>query len=448
MAQLDQLFKIMVAQGASDLHLSSGSPPFLRLHGEMVKLEHPELNNEAVQALVFEILSEKQRRLFVENWELDCSYAVNGLGRFRCNVFMQRRGLGAVFRVIPEKIKTVQELGLPEMVSKLMETPRGLILVTGPTGSGKSTTLAAMLHTLNMTERQHILTVEDPIEFVHENQMSLFNQREVSSHTKSFANALKAALREDPDTMLVGEMRDLETISLAITAAETGHLVFGTLHTNSAAKTVDRIIDAFPDTQQAQIRVMLSESLRGVVAQTLFPRHDKPGRVAAIEILLNTFAVSNLIREGKTFQIPSVMQTSAGDGMMTFESHLKVLVGEGKVSRENAENFLGRALKDVGGSHGASSSSSKPAATPAPKPAATASRTVDSRPTAPPTGTRPAAPATGAPAHAAAAAKPSAPPKPAADSGITIHSTEEESPASQAVASLKNFVFGGGKKTG
>jgi twitching motility protein PilT len=346
MAQIDHLFKIMVAQNASDLHLSSGAPPFLRLHGEMVKLDHPDLNNEGVQALVFEILTEKQRRLFVENWELDCSYAVPGLGRFRCNVFMQRRGMGAVFRVIPEKIKTIQELGLPEILNKLIQIPRGLILVTGPTGSGKSTTLAAMLHTINMTERQHILTVEDPIEFVHENRMSLFNQREVSSHTKSFANALKAALREDPDTMLVGEMRDLETISLAITAAETGHLVFGTLHTNSAAKTVDRIIDAFPEAQQAQIRVMLSESLRGVVAQTLFPRADQPGRVAAIEVLINTFAVSNLIREGKTYQIPSTMQTGAADGMMTFESHLKTLIAAGKVTKEAADNFLGRTTKE------------------------------------------------------------------------------------------------------
>jgi twitching motility protein PilT len=353
MAQIDQLFKIMIAQNASDLHLSSGSPPCLRLHGEMVKIDHPELDNAGVQSLVFEILSEKQRRLFIENWELDCSYAVKGLGRFRCNVFMQRRGMGAVFRVIPEKIKTVQELGLPDTLMKMIEVPRGLILVTGPTGSGKSTTLASLLHTINMTRKEHILTVEDPIEFVHENQQCLINQREVSSHTKSFANALKAALREDPDIMLVGEMRDLETISLAITAAETGHLVFGTLHTSSAAKTVDRIIDAFPEAQQAQIRVMLAESLRGVVAQTLFPRADKPGRVAALEILLNTFAVANLIRENKTFQIPSVMQTSAGDGMMTFETHLKQLVGEGKVAPDVASQFIGRDIeKDKNHGHG------------------------------------------------------------------------------------------------
>jgi len=439
MAQIDQLFKIMVAQNASDLHLSAGAPPFLRLHGEMVKLEHPVLNNDGVQSLIFEILTEKQRRLFIENWELDCSYAVEGLARFRCNVFMQRRGMGGVFRVIPEKIQTVQELGLPETIQRLIEIPRGLILVTGPTGSGKSTTLAAMLHTINMHEKQHILTIEDPIEFVHENRMSLFNQREVSSHTKSFANALKAALREDPDTMLVGEMRDLETISLAITAAETGHLVFGTLHTNSAAKTVDRIIDAFPEAQQAQIRVMLSESLRGVVAQTLFPRADKPGRVAALEILINNFAVSNLIREGKTFQIPSVMQTGVSDGMMSFEMHLKKLVAEGKVSQENADNFLGKKKKDEdrnplnvpsgGGGHSQQPAQQQTASRPAPKPTAPPQRPA----TAPP---RPVAPAE--------------------DSGIKILSTEDApaKPAKPAAAAepatgLKGFVFGGGgKKTG
>ncbi len=414
MAQIDQLFKIMVAQNASDLHLSSGSPPFLRLHGEMVKLDHPALTNEAVQALVFEILTEKQRRLFVENWELDCSYAVQNLGRFRCNVFMQRRGMGGVFRVIPEKIKTIQELGLPDILNRLVQFPRGLILVTGPTGSGKSTTLAAMLHTINVAERQHILTIEDPIELVHENRESLFNQREVSSHTKSFANALRAALREDPDTILVGEMRDLETIALAITAAETGHLVFGTLHTNSAAKTVDRVIDAFPEAQQAQIRVMLSESLRAVVAQTLFPRADQPGRVAAIEILINTFAVANLIREGKTFQIPSIMQTSVSDGMMSFEMHLKKLVAEGKVSKENADNFLGKAKDNT-----------SPLATSEPQ-----------KPSAPPT--RPSAAPTKAP--------PIAQQQNATGSGIVIHSVEDSKPATSS--GLKGFVFGGGKKAG
>ncbi len=345
MAEIDKLFTIQVAEGASDLHLSAGSPPSLRLHGEMHRLSHPSLTNENVQALVFEILTEKQKRLFVENWELDCSYQLPGVGRFRCNVFMQRRGLGAVFRVIPEKIKSASELGLPPGLMDLINVPRGMVLVTGPTGSGKSTTLAALLHTINLERKEHIITIEDPIEFVHENNQCLINQREVSSHTKSFANALKAALREDPDIILVGEMRDLETIHLAMTAAETGHLVFGTLHTNSAAKTVDRIIDVFPEAQQAQIRVMLAESLRGVVAQTLFAREDKPGRVAALEVLVNTPAVGNLIREGKTFQIPSAMQTGADSGMLTFETSVSKLAREGKISQATCDNFLGRKKK-------------------------------------------------------------------------------------------------------
>lgn len=345
MAQIDQLFRLMVEHDASDLHLSSGSRPYLRQNGEMVQLEHDVLSNEDVQSLVFEILSEKQKRQFVENWELDCSYSLHEVARFRCNIFMQRRGLGAVFRVIPTEIKSVAELGLPEAIKKLIDVNRGLILVTGPTGSGKSTTLASLLHTINLERREHILTIEDPIEFVHDNRMSLINQREVSSHTKSFANALKAALREDPDIILVGEMRDLETIELAMTAAETGHLVFGTLHTNSAASTIDRIIDVFPVDQQAQIRVMLSESLRGVIAQSLFKRLDKPGRIAAIEILINTPAISNLIREGKTFQIPSSMQTGASSGMLTFEKYLGDLVAQGKVSNDEASAFLGKKIR-------------------------------------------------------------------------------------------------------
>lgn len=343
MAQIDEYFKIMVEKGASDLHLTSGSTPRLRLHGKMEPIHNTVLQNKEIQALVFEILTEKQKREFVENWELDCSYQLTGLGRFRVNVFMQRRGLGAVFRVIPEELKTAEELGLPPAALDLIDTSRGLILVTGPTGSGKSTTLASLIHTINMTKKEHILTIEDPIEFVHENRMSLVNQREVSSHTKSFANALKAALREDPDIILVGEMRDLETIELAMTAAETGHLVFGTLHTNNAAKTVDRIIDVFPEGQQAQIRVMLAESLRGVIAQNLFPRADKPGRVAALEILKNTSAVSNLIREGKTFQIPSAMQTGGRDGMITFETSINKLIQEGKLDKNIGMTFLGKA---------------------------------------------------------------------------------------------------------
>ncbi len=342
MATIDELFKLMVEQKASDLHITSGAPPYLRLHGNMVPLNYRELSNQDIQGLVFEILSEKQKKTFVEKWELDCAYHVPGLGRFRVNVFMQRKGLGAVFRVIPEKILTPHELNLPPAIMDLIEADRGLILVTGPTGSGKSTTLAALIHHINMTREAHILTVEDPVEFVHTNIKSLVNQREVGSHTKTFANALKAALREDPDIMLVGELRDLETISLALTAAETGHLVFGTLHTNSAAKTIDRIIDVFPSGQQQQIRAMLSESLRGVVAQTLFSRADGQGRVAAYEILRNTKAVSNLIRENKIHQIASAMQTGTQNGMVLFEKYIDDLVKTGKVSANDARTFLGK----------------------------------------------------------------------------------------------------------
>ncbi len=342
MATIDELFKLMVEQKASDLHITSGAPPYLRLHGNMVPLNYRELSNQDIQGLVFEILTEKQKKTFVEKWELDCAYAVPGLGRFRVNVFMQRKGLGAVMRVIPEKILSPQELNLPSAIMDLIDADRGLVLVTGPTGSGKSTTLAALIHHINMTREAHILTVEDPVEFVHQNIKCLVNQREVGSHTKTFANALKAALREDPDIMLVGELRDLETISLALTAAETGHLVFGTLHTNSAAKTIDRIIDVFPAGQQQQIRTMLSESLRGVVAQTLFSRADGQGRVAAYEILRNTKAVANLIRENKIHQIASTMQTGTSSGMVLFEKYIDDLVKTGKVSANDARTFLGK----------------------------------------------------------------------------------------------------------
>lgn len=344
MAKIDQLFRIMFEKGASDLHLAAGASPSLRLHGEMVALEFPALSNEEVQFLVFEILNEKYKKNFIETWELDCSYTLAGVARFRCNVFMQRKGLGAVFRIIPEKIMTMEELNLPQAIHQLLDCSKGLICVTGPTGSGKSTTLAAMINHINETQRCHILTIEDPIEFVHPNIKSLVNQREVHGHTKSFANALRAALREDPDIILVGEMRDLETIQLALTAAETGHLVFGTLHTNNAHKTIDRIIDVFPQESQAQIRVMLSESLRGVVAQALLPREDKPGRCAAIEVMVNTKAISNLIREGKTFQIPSTMQTGRMEGMITQDNAIEDLIKKGWISKKTGAEFLGKPI--------------------------------------------------------------------------------------------------------
>lgn len=342
MAAIDDLFKIMVEQGASDLHITSGAPPFLRLHGRMMPLNYKELNSQEVQGLLFEILTEKQKKSFVEKWELDCAYTLQGVARFRCNVFMQRKGLAGVFRIIPEKIKSAQELNIPQGILDLLDCDRGLILVTGPTGSGKSTTLAAMIHEINLSSESHIITVEDPIEFVHQNIKCIVNQREVGSHTKSFANALKAALREDPDIILVGELRDLETISLALTAAETGHIVFGTLHTNNSAKTIDRIIDVFPSGQQSQIRTMLSESLRGIVAQTLFSRADGQGRIAAYEILRNSKAIANLIREGKIHQIPSALQTGTSLGMITFEKYIEDLVKKGKVSSADAKTFLGK----------------------------------------------------------------------------------------------------------
>lgn len=342
MATIDDLFKLMVEQKASDLHLASGAPPFLRLHGDMSPLNYRQLSNQDVQGLIFEILSEKQKKAFIEKWELDFAYVVEGVGRFRCNVFMQRKGLAAVFRTIPEKIKTAQELNLPPAIIDLVDCDRGLILVTGPTGSGKSTTLAAMIQHINASREAHILTVEDPIEFVHPNLKSLVNQREVGSHTKTFANALKAALREDPDIILVGELRDLETISLALTAAETGHLVFGTLHTSSAAKTIDRIIDVFPQGQQGQIRTMLAESIRGVVAQSLFTKADGGGRIAAFEIMKGTKAIANLIREGKIHQIPSIIQTSAAQGMVLYEKYIEGLVKKGLVSPADAKTFLGK----------------------------------------------------------------------------------------------------------
>ena len=334
----------MKQQGASDLHLTSGSAPYMRINGDMVKLNYRNVSSETCRALIFEILTENQKELFTENCDLDLSYPLNGVGRFRVNVFMQRNGVSAVFRLIPENIKTIDELDLPEQLANLIDASEGLILVTGPTGSGKSTTLASLIHTINEKQQAHIITIEDPIEFVHQNRRCLISQRELASHTKSFGAALRAALREDPDIILVGEMRDLETISLAITAAETGHLVFATLHTNSAIKTIDRVIDVFPEGQQTQIRVMLSESLRGVVAQALLPRADHRGRVLVVEVLVNVRAVAIVIREGKTHQIASVMQTGRAHGMVTFEGAVQELIQKDLISQEDGANFLRRRL--------------------------------------------------------------------------------------------------------
>ncbi|HSV33532.1 MAG TPA: type IV pilus twitching motility protein PilT [Pyrinomonadaceae bacterium] len=342
MARLDDLLRQMKQQGASDLHVASNSSPYMRIHGEMVKLNYRDVSPDTCRSLIFEILTEGQKQSFEDNLDLDLSYPLPGIGRFRVNVFMQRHGMAAVFRLIPEEIKTIKELDLPEQLARLIDVSEGLVLVTGPTGSGKSTTLASLIHTINVEQQAHIITIEDPIEFVHENRRSLINQREVASHTRSFSNALRAALREDPDIILVGEMRDLETIALAITAAETGHLVFATLHTNSALKAIDRIVDVFPEGQQMQIRVMLSESLRGVVAQTLLPRADHQGRVPVVEVLINVPAVANLIREGKSHQIATVMQTGRQHGMMTFEGAVQDLVHRGLISKEDGANFLRR----------------------------------------------------------------------------------------------------------
>ena len=342
MARLDELLQQMKQQDASDLHLTSGSAPFMRVHGEMVKLNYKNVSPDTCQGLIFEILNEKQKEIFTANWDLDLSYPLRGVGRFRVNVFMQRNGISAVFRLIPETVKTITELDLPEQLNTLMDSSEGLILVTGPTGSGKSTTLASMIHSINQTHQAHIITIEDPIEFVHNNEKCLISQRELASHTKSFDNALRAALREDPDIIMVGEMRDLETISLAITAAETGHLVFGTLHTNNAIKTIDRVIDVFPEIQQTQIRVMLSESLRGVVSQALLVRPNRQGRVPVCEVLVNIPAVANLIREGKTHQIATVMQTGRSLGMVTFEQSIQDLTQKRLISIEEGACFLRR----------------------------------------------------------------------------------------------------------
>ena len=333
---ITQLLAFAIDQNASDFHLSTGEPPMLRIHGDLKKLDIPHLTREEVHNLVYDIMNDSQRKVFEQTHECDFSFELSTVGRFRVNVFLQRKGEAAVFRSIPTKILTLDELGMPPILKQLCDKEKGLVLVTGPTGSGKSTTLAGMIDHLNNEFEGHILTIEDPIEFVHNSKKCLVNQRELGPHTYSFANALRAALREDPDIVLVGEMRDLETIQLALTAAETGHLVFGTLHTSSAPKTVDRVIDVFPPTQQAQIRAQFAESIQAVVTQTLVKKKSG-GRVAALEIMTGTTAVRNFIREAKIHQLPGTIQVSQKDGMQTMDMSLQALVARGLVTMEEAQ---------------------------------------------------------------------------------------------------------------
>jgi len=336
MAKIDAFFKLMHEQGASDLHLVSGQPPALRIRGDMERIKYHLLDNDELRSMLYEISPEHKIKVFEETGDVDFGYEIPGLARYRANFFMQKNGVAAVFREIPAKIMTAEELGLPPVMSKLAMLPRGLVLVTGPTGSGKSTTLAAIIDVANKTRKDHIITVEDPIEFVHESQSCIVNQREVGIHTKSFSAALKGALREDPDIILVGEMRDLETISLAIEASATGHLVFGTLHTSSAPKTIDRVIEVFPASEQPQIRSTLSDGIRAIIAQVLFKRVDKVGRCPALEILIANPAVRNLIREAKSHQIPSMIQTGKKYGMQLLDDAIMQLFQKGMISADEA----------------------------------------------------------------------------------------------------------------
>ena len=348
MAQIDNYLRHGMANRASDFHFSAGEPVRLRIDGDLVQLDQPPLTHEQVEAIFFEILSPVEIEKLQTMKNLDKSYGVEGLANFRLNVYYTRRGMAGVIRSIPSKIPTMANLGLPESIQNLTALAKGLVLVTGPTGSGKSTTLAAMLNHINETYPYHILTAEDPVEFVHPSKNCLISQREIGTTCPTFSDALRAALREDPDIILIGEMRDLETIGLALTAAETGHLVFGTMHTRGAAASVDRIIDSFPANQQGMVRAMLAESLMGVISQVLCKKKDGKGRVAAYEIMVSNHAISNLIREGKTFQIPSVIQTSRRDGMILMAQNLKDLIAAGTISEEEAAPYMDEEPKEKG----------------------------------------------------------------------------------------------------
>ncbi|WP_157669675.1 type IV pilus twitching motility protein PilT [Chitinibacter sp. FCG-7] len=336
--EISELLAFSVKNKASDLHLSAGLPPMIRVHGDVRRINLPAMDHKDVHDMVYDIMNDGQRKIYEDTLECDFSFEIPNLARFRVNAFVQNRGAGAVFRTIPSKVLTLEELNAPKVFQDIAMNPRGLVLVTGPTGSGKSTTLAAMINFINDNEYGHILTVEDPIEFVHQSKKCLVNQREVGPHTLSFANALRSALREDPDIVLVGEMRDLETIRLALTAAETGHLVFGTLHTSSAAKTIDRIVDVFPAAEKEMVRSMLSESLRAVISQTLLKTKDGTGRVAAHEIMIGIPAIRNLIRENKVAQMYSSIQTGSAHGMQTLDQCLQNLVQRNIVSVAEARN--------------------------------------------------------------------------------------------------------------
>ena len=335
---ISELLAFSVKNKASDLHLSAGLPPMLRVHGDVRRLNVDALEHKEVHRMIYDIMNDGQRKVYEERLEIDFSFEIPGLSRFRVNAFNQERGASAVFRTIPSKILTLEELNAPKIFADFALKPRGLVLVTGPTGSGKSTTLAAMVNHLNETEHGHILTIEDPIEFVHDSKKCLINQREVGPHTHSFSNALRSALREDPDCILVGELRDLETIRLALSAAETGHLVFGTLHTSSAAKTIDRIVDVFPAEEKEMVRAMLSESLQAVISQTLLKTKDGSGRVAAHEIMVGTPAIRNLIREAKIAQMYSAIQTGSTFGMQTLDQNLTDLVRRNVIASATARS--------------------------------------------------------------------------------------------------------------